>query len=171
MSGDRRGRRPAAVDRSADRPESAAPGAVSAADLVGAWRLLAWESVGDDGAIQPMGDQPQGVVVYTSDGTMITTIGRADRPLVDGADIQSGPADQRLDAMATFIAYSGSFHIDGGDVVHEVTMSLYPNWVGTSQRRHATLSPDGNELTLSADPFLMSGRLGENVLTWRRVRP
>ena len=170
MSGDRRGRRPAPVDRSADRPEGAAPGAASAADLVGTWRLLTWASVGDDGVTQPMGERPHGVVVYTGDGTMITTIGRADRPPIDGADIQSGPADQRVDAMATFIAYSGSFHVDGGDVVHEVTMSLYPNWVGTSQRRHVTLSTDGNELTLSADPVLMRGRLGANVLTWRRVR-
>lgn len=161
---------PAAVDRAADRPEGAAPGAASAVDLVGTWRLLTWTSVGDDGVMEPMGERPQGIVVYTGDGTMITTIGRAGRPPIDSADMQGGPADQRLDAMATFIAYSGSFHLDGGDVVHEVTMSLYPNWVGTSQRRHVTLSTDGNELTLSADPVLLYGRWGTNVLTWERAR-
>jgi hypothetical protein len=145
-------------------------GALTAADLVGAWRLVTWTSEGEDGVIRPMGEWPEGVIVYTADGTMITTIGRAGRPPIDGADMQGGPVDQRLDAVATFIAYSGSFHVDGGDVVHEVAMSLYPNWVGTAQRRHVTLSADGNELTLSADPFVVRGRLGTHVLTWERGR-
>jgi hypothetical protein len=60
--------------------------------------------------------------------------------------------------------------VDGGDVVHDVAMSLYPNWVGSSKRRHVTLSADGNDLTLSADPFVVRGRLGTQVLTWKRVR-
>ena len=144
--------------------------ALAAADLVGTWRLLAWNSEGEDGLIQPMGASPEGVVVYTADGTMITTIGRAGRPTIDSADMQGGPPDQRLEAMATFLAYSGSFHVDGGDVVHQVAMSLFPNWVGTTQRRHVTLSADGNELTLSADPFVVRGRLATHVLAWRRVR-
>ena len=143
--------------------------AVSAADLVGTWRLVAWTSAGEDGAEMPMGEHPEGVVVYTSDGTMITTIGQADRPPVDSADMHGGPVEQRLEAQATFIAYSGTFRIDGHDVVHDVTMSLYPNWVGTSQRRHVALSEDGNELSLSSDPFTVRGRVGTHLLTWRRV--
>lgn len=143
--------------------------ALAAADLVGTWRLVAWTSAGDDGVQMPMGENAEGVVVYTSDGTMITTIGKAARPPIDGTDMQGGPIDQRLDAQATFIAYSGTFRIDGGDVIHDVTMSLYPNWVGTSQRRHVTLSEDGNELTLSSDPFAVRGRVGTHVLSWRRV--
>ena len=50
-------------------------------------------------------------------------------------------------------------------------MSLFPNWVGTAQRRHVTLSADGSELILSADPFVVRGRLGTQVLTWERVSP
>jgi hypothetical protein len=144
--------------------------ALAAADLVGTWRLVSWTSAGDDGVQTPMGEHAEGVVVYTSDGTMITTIGRADRPRIDGTDMHGGPVEQRLEAQATFIAYSGTFRTDGGDVVHDVTMSLYPNWVGTSQRRHVTLSEDGNELNLSSDPFAVRGRVGAHVLTWRRVR-
>ncbi|HYO42085.1 MAG TPA: lipocalin-like domain-containing protein [Candidatus Limnocylindrales bacterium] len=144
--------------------------ALSATDLVGTWRLVTWTSPGDDGVQMPMGEHPEGVVVYTSDGTMITTIGRAARPPIDSSDMHGGPVDQRLEAQATFIAYSGAFRIEGGDVVHDVTMSLFPNWVGTSQRRHVTLSADGNELTLSAEPFAVRGRVGTQILTWRRVR-
>jgi hypothetical protein len=145
--------------------------ALRAADLVGTWRLRAWESVDDDGSVEhPMGEAPEGVLVYTADGTMITTIGRAGRTPIDGGDVLAGPVDQRLEAMVSFIAYSGSFGVDGGDVVHDVTMSLFPNWVGTTQRRHVALSPDASILTLSADPFLVGGRRGAQRLTWERVR-
>jgi len=145
-------------------------GGLIAADLVGTWRLLTWTSEGEDGVQTPMGERPDGIVVYTADGTMITTIGRADRPSIEGVDMPSSPVDQQLDAVATFIAYSGTFRVEGDDVVHDVAMSLYPNWVGSSKRRHVMLSADGNELTLSADPFFVRGRLGTQVLTWERVR-
>jgi hypothetical protein len=77
--------------------------------------------------------------------------------------------DQRLEAMSTFIAYSGTFRIEGGDVVHSVTMSLFPNWIGTAQRRHVALANGGRLLTLSADPFLLRGRLSSQALVWERV--
>jgi hypothetical protein len=144
-------------------------GVLSAADLAGTWRLLTWVSEGDDGVVYPMGEAPEGILVYTSDGTMITTIGRPGRPPIDGGDLLAGPVEQRLDAMASFIAYSGTFRVDGGDVVHDVTMSLFPNWIGTTQRRHAALSPDGRSLELSADPFVLRGRLSTQRLTWERV--
>jgi hypothetical protein len=142
---------------------------LAAEDLVGTWRLLEWASDGEDGIVYPMGEAPEGVLVYTTDGTMITTIGRTGRPPLDGGDMVDGPVDQRLDAMATFIAYSGTFRAEDGDVVHDVTMSLFPNWIGTTQRRHVALNADGRRLVLSADPFVLRGRLSTQRLTWERT--
>lgn len=171
MSGGPMARPAAAGDLASGRDKGGdARGVLAAADLVGTWRLLAWTSEGEDGVQRPMGERPEGVVVYTADGTMITTIGRADRSPIDGADMHGGPVEQRLDAMTTFIAYSGTFRVDGDEVVHEVTMSLYPNWVGTAQRRRVELSAEGNDLTLTSDPFPVRGRLGTHRLTWERVR-
>jgi Lipocalin-like domain len=142
---------------------------LTAPDLVGTWRLRAWVADGEGGIEHPMGEAPEGVLVYTADGTMVTTIGRSGRPRIDGGDLLGGPVDQRLEAMATFIAYSGTFRVDGGDVVHDLTMSLFPNWVGSTQRRHAALSADGRELTLSADPMPVQGRMSAQRLSWERV--
>ncbi len=142
---------------------------LTAADLVGTWRLTSWVAEGADGPDHPLGEAPEGVVVYTADGTMITTIGRSGRLPIDGGDMLAGPTDQRLAAMATFIAYSGSYHVEGGDAVHDVTMSLFPNWIGTIQRRHVVLSPDRRQLVLSTDPILVRGRLSTHRLTWERV--
>lgn len=142
---------------------------LAAEDLVGTWRLRTWSSEGDDGVVHPMGEAPEGIVVYTADGTMITTIGRAGRPPIDGGDLLAGPVDQRLEAMTTFIAYSGTFLVEGRDVLHVVEMSLFPNWIGTTQRRHVALSHDGRVLELTADPFVLRGRLSTQRLTWDRV--
>lgn len=140
-----------------------------AADLVGTWRLRTWTATGDDGVEHPMGEAPEGVLVYTADGTMITTIGRAGRAPIDGGDMLAGPDDQRLAAFTSFIAYSGAFRVDGGDVVHDVTMSLFPNWIGTQQRRHVALSDEGRTMELSTDPFVLRGRLSVQRLRWDRV--
>jgi len=141
----------------------------AATDLIGTWRLVRWASEGEDGIEYPMGEAPEGILVYTPDGTMITTIGRPGRAPIDGGDMLAGPVDQRLSAMTTFVAYAGTFRVEDGDVVHEVTMSLFPNWIGTTQRRHTALSPDRRTLELSADPFVLRGRMSTQRLAWERV--
>ncbi len=139
-------------------------------ELVGVWRLRSWDSAFDDGSVgNIMGVAPVGVLVYTADGTVIVTISAADRPPIDGNDPFGGPDDQRLAAMGTFLAYSGSYHLDGSDVIHDIAISLYPNWVGGSQRRHAALSKDGRTLTLSTDPIVAGGRPSVQRLIWGRV--
>ena len=149
---------------------SLGPGTLTASDLVGTWRLRSWIAEADDrSVVHPMGEAPEGVLVYTADGTMITTIGRTGRQPIDGGDMLAGPVDQRIEAMSTFIAYASTFRVEGGDVLHNVTMSLFPNWVGTQQRRHVAFSNGGRVLTLSSDPLILRGRLSVQRLTWERV--
>jgi hypothetical protein len=70
--------------------------------------------------------------------------------------------------VASFVAYSGTFLVEGQDVIHAVEMSLEPRWVGTKQRRHVELAEDGRGLVLSTDPLLVNGRFGRHRLTWER---
>ncbi len=140
------------------------------ARLIGCWRLLRWDSIGEDGSVEhPMGDPPEGLLAYTPDGTMVTNIGRAGRPPISAGDLLEGPADERNAAFGTFIAYAARVALEGETVVHEVVMSLYPNWVGSRQRRHATLRDGDRILVLTADPFPMRGRMSTQRLTWEKV--
>jgi Lipocalin-like domain len=142
---------------------------LTAADLIGTWLLRRWQLTLDDGtAEEPFGQVPQGLVVYTVDGRMITTIGQRERPAT-ADDLSTADDAARLAAIRTFIAYSGPFAIEGDDVVHTVEMSLDPAWIGTQQRRHVELSDEGRTLTLSTDPLLVVGRRGRHRLTWERV--
>jgi hypothetical protein len=138
-------------------------------DQAGSWRLERWESVVDDGLVaHPFGERPEGILVYDPDGTMITTIGPAGRPALASRDpLQGGDATERLRAAETFVAYSGTWALAGDDVVHDVAMSLYPNWVGTRQVRHVRLLPEAR-LELSTDPFLLDGRRAVPRRVWRR---
>lgn len=141
--------------------------------LAGVWRLRRWAAEGDDGSVAlPFGEAPEGILVYTSGGTMMTTIAPADRPPLTSADpLRGGPVAERSRAAETYIAYSGRYAYDGTDVTHTVEMSLYPNWVGTRQVRHVRLSDDGDTLELSTDPFTLAGRRSIQRLTWVRQGP
>jgi len=142
---------------------------LAADDLVGTWRLERWETEQVDGAVsRPFGDDPIGYVVYTADGHMITTISQSGRVPI-GGDLLSAPAEARSEAFGTFVAYSGTFRVQDHDVIHVVEMSLFPDWVGTEQRRHVKLSPDGSRLALSTDPISASGRVVRQHLSWKRA--
>jgi hypothetical protein len=139
--------------------------------LAGTWRLRWWESVAADGDVRlPLGPAPEGLLVYAADGTMMTCMARADRPSFASSDLLGGTDAEKVDAVEGFIAYGGAWRMDGEDVVHTVEASLFPNWVGSQQRRRVELSTDGESLTLIAPPFLVGGVVRTNRVGWTRVR-
>ena len=142
---------------------------LTAADLVGTWRLRSWVAAAADGStIEPFGPTPLGYVVYTDDGHMITTISEPDRD-ADDAGLPSGSAAAASLVTSTFAAYSGAFQVNGDDVIHSVEMSLLPDWIGTEQRRHIELSDDGRTLTLSTDPMVAGELRFVHSLSWHRI--
>lgn len=138
--------------------------------LVGGWRLTSWVSIADDGSeTQPMGDAPDGLLAYTEAGTMIGIMGPGDRPRFATDDVTGGSPDEQALAFASFIAYGGRYEVDGDTVTHHVETSLFPNWIGTQQRRRFALSDDGQVLTLTSPPLVLGGATRIQRLTWRRV--
>jgi hypothetical protein len=140
--------------------------------LVGGWRLRSWVSIGDDGAeVRPMGEAPDGLLTYTAEGTMIGIMGPGDRPRFATDDVTGGSAEEQAQAFATFIAYGGRYAVDGDTVTHTVETSLFPNWIGTEQRRRFALSDDGRMLTLTSPPLVLGGATRIQRLVWERVGP
>jgi len=139
--------------------------------LIGSWRLRQWVSVTDEGADSlPMGDAPNGLLIYAADGLMITMLGPGDRPRFASDDVTGGTVDERASAFASFVAYGGTFDIDGDTVHHHVETSLYPNWIGTVQRRRWELDETGRRLTLTSPPITLGGLTRIQRLTWERAR-
>jgi hypothetical protein len=67
------------------------------------------------------------------------------------------------------LAYAGRFELDGADVLHHVELSLFPDWVGKTQRRHIEWR-GANDLTLTTPEHTTSrGTRVVNRLRWTRI--
>jgi len=138
--------------------------------LVGVWRLVWWSARAADGSVTyPFGAQATGQIIYTAGGEMAVQIaagGRANHPTEDPF---GGTEAEQAAAFGSYLAYSGRFAIEEDAVVHLVDQSLFPNWVGSIQRRLASL--DGGDLVLATVPMEVGGSMVLNELRWRRVPP
>ena len=116
-----------------------------------------------------MGAAADGYIAYTADGTMIAMMGSGDRPAFAEDDVTGGTDAERGQAFASFIAYAGRYEVSGEYVTHHVEASLFPNWIGTVQRRHWELDPSGRLLTLTSPPIVQAGQTRIHRLTWERA--
>jgi len=158
-------------------PALARPGVASSRSLretlIGAWRLVS--SVETDiktGAVdRPLGDKPEGLILYTPDGYMSAQLSAADRPNFESGDMYRGKPEEYVTAGLSYLAYSGPYYVDEANriVEHEMFVSLFPNWKGQRQVRIVKL--DEKELHLSPDrPLMFNGSLKMATIIWRRAK-
>ncbi|MCB1397500.1 MAG: lipocalin-like domain-containing protein [Rhodobacter sp.] len=133
--------------------------------LNGTWHLVGWEIEVEGRVTQPFGPNPTGLIHYTEDGGMSACIARADRPRWSTGNPRNAPEGERLAAFESYFHYAGTWRIEEragrSVVVHSVTHSLNPDFVGSQQVRNVDL--DGDNLTLSAQEGPRFHRL-----RWRR---
>jgi hypothetical protein len=108
------------------------------ADLLGSWQLVGVELTGEDSANgpPPFGGNPQGVLHYLADRRMAVIIQSADRPPIPGGRRGGSDGDWRRSARS-FTAYSGTYTILPGRIVHHVEMNSFPNDQGVDYVRIA----------------------------------
>lgn len=142
--------------------------------LLGTWHLVRWDiTYGDDRKpTLPFGDKATGMIIYTHDGTMSACIAKGGRPRMSSDSMRSGPEAERLSAFESFFQYAGPYEIRTHEgrqqVVHSVTHSLNPNFVGTQQVRNMDFAPDG-DLTLSASDTVPGSDVARHHrLMWTR---
>lgn len=135
---------------------------VDAARLLGAWRLVSWSLVYDDGRAPdfPLGEAATGIIQYTPDGHVSATLMRGGRERV-------APADEigRARAYAESFAYAGRYRVEGGTVYHAIEVATNPALIGITSTRHIHL--DGDTLTLSGPDFAASSPRTQRIV-WRR---
>jgi len=136
-------------------------------ELVGRWRLAAWEIThGPDEILRPLGYDAEGLLIYTAEGSMAVQITAADRRPLGGADPLGGSERQRAAAYSTCLAYCGRYEVCGETVVHTVEMSLFPDWAGARQVRLFELV--GDRLTLRTPPIAVGEAEVIAELRWVR---
>jgi hypothetical protein len=133
--------------------------------LVGAWRLLSLRMDDEDtGEItEPWGTQPQGQLVLTPEGRLITvtTAGGRLPPTTDA---------EAASLFGSMVCYSGKTRMDGhARFLTEVDVAWHPSWLGTQQARSFTL--DGGSLSIHTDVIAHPAYPGRSVsfmLLWQR---
>jgi hypothetical protein len=142
--------------------------------LIGAWQLVSCveTDVKTGEAYRPLGNKPQGLILYTPDGYMSAQLSAAVRPNFASGDMYKGEPQEYAAAGLSYLAYSGPYYVDEARQVveHEMFVSLFPNWRGQRQVRIVTLNE--NELHLSPNqPQLFNGSLKTAAIVWRRASP
>jgi hypothetical protein len=142
--------------------------------LVGSWTLVSCveTDVMTGEVFLPMGDAPQGFILYTPDGYMSAQLSSPDRANFADDDMYQGLADEYTAAGKSDLAYSGPYRVDDArrTVEHGMAISLFPNWTGDRQLRIVEL--DGDILRLNTDgPSMFNGSLKNATVTWRRAAP
>jgi hypothetical protein len=134
----------------------------------GTWRLEACEFRSLRGVTTyPYGKSPTGYIMYLEPDRMAVAFGNGNRPAFATEDMLGGTDQEKSAAFESYVSYCGTFQVGEKSVVHRIEVSLFPNWVGTSQERLYRF--EGNILDLSTMPFLIKGEQQTAHLIWRRM--
>lgn len=137
--------------------------------LVGTWKLVsAMETTEKGGSRDAFGRNPTGFLTYTSDDRMIGMISHGGRKRLSVPDYVNAPPAERAEAFATFLAYAGTYKIEGTRLIHHVEASWLENSVGTEQVR-SIVKLEGDQLLLRTPPYLKGGRMVTAELIWQRL--
>ena len=132
-----------------------------AEQFIGVYRLVAWEVWEEGGAAaHPLGETPQGMIIYTAGGHMAVQMMRPDRPAFSSGDRWRSTPEEVQAAYGGYNAYCGRYEIHEaeGYVAHLLENSLYPNRVGTALRREYQFT--GDRLILTTP---------DSRMTWERM--
>jgi hypothetical protein len=123
--------------------------------LSGSWELVSWDRVDPQGQISyPFGREPRGRLFYDPNGRMSAILMNPDRA--------QGAAEGH-----SFMAYSGTYALQGDIVGHAVDLCSDPSFVGLVLRRRVV--PNGAQMIL--ETLSAAGRAerdSKHRLTWRR---
>ncbi len=124
--------------------------------LVGTWRLDDWARVDADGKRTPPLPGATGLITYTADGFMFATLTGSGRKPFAGFDPMGGSAEETHHAMSTALSYCGRWRMEGDRLIHNVELSMFPNWVGAEMTR--TTRFEGDRAYVTTLPITDNGK-------------
>ena len=121
--------------------------------IVGTWVLTgAYKILPDGTRASDYGDNPHGLVIFTSDGHYSVQIYRADRLKFSSGDKFKGTAEEYKEASLSTSVHFGTYTLDplNHTITFQVDRSSFPNQDDTTQVRPYEMS--GSELSWKVAP-------------------
>ena len=136
--------------------------------LLGTWRLKALETRASDGSIYyPYGKEVLGYIIFSPQGYFSATIMNAKRKRFSTQDIKGGSIEEKADAEDSYLSYSGPYEIQEDKFRVKVEVSLFPNWIGTTQERSYKI--EGKKLSVITAPTIAYGKEQRGYLIFEHV--
>lgn len=144
---------------------AASAGADDRHALVGNWKLVSWQVIGEDGKPKDVfGASPSGYLVLTPEGRgIVLTTAAGRKPGTDDA--------ARAALQKSMVSYSGRYRVEGGDFITTVEVSWNEEWNGTEQRRHYRI--EGDKLFIESAPapsMVFPGKTDFRRIVWVREK-
>jgi len=121
--------------------------------------------------IYPLGRNVRGLLSYSENGMMSAQLGSAMRPNFADNDFRKGSDIEIREAFNGYISYFGTYKIveKSGIIIHDVQMSMFPNWINTKVKRYFKFSDGEQILTLKATPIDYEGIIMTPTLIWQKI--
>lgn len=143
-----------------------------ASQFVGTWKMVSVEERKPNGEIvEPRyGARPSGYIMYDATGHVAVQIMKPGRTRFTSDDAAQATAAEAKAAFDGYGAYFGTYEINEteGYVIHHVEGSVFPNYVGSDQKRGFELS--GDQLILKPPARQVGGEQHTTRVTWQRVK-
>ena len=134
--------------------------------FIGTWTLVRCIAIQQDGTISfPYGEKPVGQILYDTKGNVMVEITNQEIKKFSSENPFLGTPDEIIPAYNGLLAYYGKYKIlaDSSIIVHSITASSFPNWVGQDQARRFEFK--NNNLILRT-PSISSVQY---ELTWEKI--
>jgi hypothetical protein len=135
-------------------------------EFIGTWKLSSIETRDEKGDLVRRGRR-KGYLIYSQEGYMSVSFMKEDRPKFKSDDIRGGTTEEKIDAINGYLSYAGKYTVKENTVIHQIEVSLFPNWVGEAQERMYSFEKD--QLTLSTPLMLVGGKKLSTHLVWEKV--
>ena len=118
-------------------PSVPPPGDVNTGDILGAWQLLSYqvEVKANGDCFTPMGNHPNGYVIFTAEGRLSFTLSAEGRQPAESTA-------ERAALQSSLIAYTGTYRLEKNRWITQVDVAWDPAWVGSEQIRFFNISDD-----------------------------
>jgi hypothetical protein len=130
--------------------------------LVGTWLQVSIDVVSADGTRRPLyGENPKGIVIYTSDGYFVLMQARIDLPKLASGRPATATFEEAKAVVAGSIAYFGRYSLDETSNVLSVDIqaSTFANLVGDPTEKRTIMSLTERELKFTRLGVLPDTRL------------